>query len=296
LQPNFCLDGVCSANGVCEAGPLEPRCSGEPFRSCRSGTGTADCNDLFPGAGTCVDGPRHCFPETITRVGTCGADGTLVGTLCLPATRAAAINTVAGLPGPAALSLPVHVERGVAAAPACSNAPRPACRQIAAKHAATVLVNDAKRDCRDEVAWRFLGGEETPASAFGNPLADTDYALCIYGATPDGYVTLVDAGVEAGGQCGAKPCWRALKRGGFVYRSPSPNADGLTRIELIPGKTGKSRVVVRALGPNVPIPPLPAPLPVTVQLQADNGECWETTYDEAELKKNTATRFRAIGR
>ncbi len=108
VQPHACLDGVCPASGVCEQGPIDGICSNQRFFQCRSGTGTEDCEDVFPGAGTCVDVPRPCFGPTIERTGTCGvADAALAAVYCMPATRAAAINTTAGLPGPAALSLPI---------------------------------------------------------------------------------------------------------------------------------------------------------------------------------------------
>jgi len=84
-------------------------CSNQKFRGCLSDT---DCEGTFPGAGTCQPVPRPCFTDTITRQGTCGTQsGTLVGFFCIPATRAQAINTTAGLPGPGALSLPAHQVR-----------------------------------------------------------------------------------------------------------------------------------------------------------------------------------------
>jgi hypothetical protein len=95
---------VCPASGVCEQGPIDGICSNQRFFQCRSGTGTEDCEDIFPGAGTCVDVPRPCFGATIERTGTCGvADAALAAVYCMPATRAAAINTTAGSQVPPAL-------------------------------------------------------------------------------------------------------------------------------------------------------------------------------------------------
>ncbi len=93
-------------------GPIDSVCQGQPFRQCRSGTGTEDCDALFPGAGSCVDQPRPCFGSNITRVGTCGSQqSTLVSFFCIPATQSAVINTTAGLPGPGAIVLPVSQVR-----------------------------------------------------------------------------------------------------------------------------------------------------------------------------------------
>jgi hypothetical protein len=108
---NACDSGICPASGVCEGGPIDAFCSVQKFRSCLT---DQDCEATFPGSGTCVQAPRPCFGDTITRQGTCGTQsGTLVGFFCIPATRAPAINTTAGLPGPGALSLPAHQVRTV---------------------------------------------------------------------------------------------------------------------------------------------------------------------------------------
>ena len=109
MQPNACEpDGVCPASGVCEAGPIDSVCQGQPFRRCRSGSGTDDCDAQFPGAGSCVDQPRPCFGSRIARTGVCGTEQSeLVSIFCVPAIAADAINTMVGLPGPAVIALPV---------------------------------------------------------------------------------------------------------------------------------------------------------------------------------------------
>jgi hypothetical protein len=113
VQPNSCIpNGVCPASGVCESGPIDGICQGQTFRQCRSGTGTEDCEDIFPGAGSCIDQPRPCFGTNISRTGVCGTQqGELVAFFCIPQTRAAAINTTAGLPGPGAVQLPASQVR-----------------------------------------------------------------------------------------------------------------------------------------------------------------------------------------
>jgi len=114
VQPNSCLDGVCPASNQCENGPIDGLCSNQQFRSCRSGTGTEDCEEIFPGSGNCIDKPRPCFGTTISRQGTPGTQqGVLASIFCIPATRAAAINTTAGLAGPGALTLPTRIVRTV---------------------------------------------------------------------------------------------------------------------------------------------------------------------------------------
>ena len=114
-RPNACDNGICGANGTCDS-PIDGICSGQKFRTCTPGSGTANCEAISPGAGTCTDTPRPCFGPTISRTGQCatpGNTGTLVAFFCIPATIAPAINTTAGLPGPGALSLPAISVRAV---------------------------------------------------------------------------------------------------------------------------------------------------------------------------------------
>jgi len=109
VQPNACTpDGICPASGLCEQSPPIGQCSGQKFRGCSLINGaTADCEEVFPGAGTCENTLRPCFGSTITRTGQCGTEqGVLAAIFCIPATTAQAINTVAGLPGPGAVTLP----------------------------------------------------------------------------------------------------------------------------------------------------------------------------------------------
>ncbi len=123
-QQNACIGGSCEPNpsdpsnpndGVCPDGPYDTVCSLEPYRGC---TGDADCNP--PPAGNCSDcvpdqtcqsRPRQCFLDPIVRTGTPGTrDSILAATFCLPPTRSASINNVAGLPGPGAvLATDAHV-------------------------------------------------------------------------------------------------------------------------------------------------------------------------------------------
>jgi hypothetical protein len=98
-QPNI---DACGADGFCTGDPVDLRCTDQDFRVCSSDT---DCTPF--NAGTCTVKPRACFDDSITSTGECGtAGGTLVSFFCVPPTRAPAVNTVAGLPGPGVVKLP----------------------------------------------------------------------------------------------------------------------------------------------------------------------------------------------
>ncbi len=107
IQPNACIDGICT-NGECLANDPDGLCSNARFRSCRLEFGSEDCEDTFAGSGSCVAKNRPCFGTNVSAEGECavpGEEGTLVSFFCVPATRAAAINTTAGLPGPGLVQL-----------------------------------------------------------------------------------------------------------------------------------------------------------------------------------------------
>lgn len=285
-RPNSCLDGICPTSGVCESGPLAETCSGKPERACSLGSGTTECEDVEPGAGFCTVEPRQCRPNPMISLGSClpESSGWSAG-FCVPPTRSAAINSTVGLPGPATLFLPFETERTSIAT--CDAQPRVDCRQLAPQHRTTLLMRRDIGGKNDELAWRWLGGEETSPEAFGDPRTTDDYALCVYiGSETSALISSTQ--IERG------EGWRTRPGGGFVLRNPAATPDGVTRVELVPGATGKARIVVRGRGPRLPLPILPMPpAPVTVQLTADNGECWQATYATADFGRNDRERFRA---
>ena len=68
---------------------------------------------------------------------------------------------------------------------------------------------------------------------------------------------------------------------GFKYKDSYRTPGGLFGIKLKAGVPGKASIAVKASRKNVGLPTLPLALPLRVQLQASNGECWEATYTEA---------------
>ncbi len=185
-----------------------------------------------------------------------------------------------------------------AAGAACLPVPQAGCRRPTVPARTVLTITDRTPNTGDSVVWTWTRGEETLPAAFGDPLTATGYALCLYdesGAT----TTLVFQGtVPPGGTCGRGACWRPLARGGFWYSTRSPTADGMDQLLLAPGATGVAKVVARGRGANlsgrpVGLPPPPIALPLRVQLQATNGECWEAQY--AVAIRNAAGRFRATG-
>ncbi len=89
----------------CPAGPVDRTCAGAPEISCTNDGGCPT------GKGPCAAHNRRCFLDPIVKQGVAGTSSdTLVATFCVAETGSSTINTVAGLPGPGAISIPNTVD------------------------------------------------------------------------------------------------------------------------------------------------------------------------------------------
>ncbi len=168
----------------------------------------------------------------------------------------------------------------------CGPTPEAGCHAPGAR-AALLGLNDKSPDQRDQLVWRWSRGAMATAD-LGNPLDSTSYALCLY----DGASNLVSSAcAPAGGVCAGKYCWKRIGTSGFKYGDKYATPDGLQRLLLKPDQVGKSKILVKGRGTNLPMPSLPLATPVKVQLKNTDGGCWEASYGTA--KTNTPAKFRA---
>ena len=115
IARNACIDGPCmptgDGRGECTNGPLDSRCEVTRHRYCSY---DGDC----PSGDRCVTEARSCSLDTIALDGSADqpVDGvahpTLVGGFCMSSARSAAVNTVAGFPGPVTYEWPSEVRFG----------------------------------------------------------------------------------------------------------------------------------------------------------------------------------------
>jgi hypothetical protein len=119
---------------------------------------------------------------------------------------------------------------------------------------------------------------------FGDPVTAHDYELCIFDAGGN----VLRAQAPAGDTCGRRPCWKGVTTG-FSYSDKERTPEGVDRIRLTAGDTGKARILVRGKGDNLAMPALGGlVLPLHVQLLAEGGQCWEA----AGVIRNDATQFK----
>jgi len=138
------------------------------------------------------------------------------------------------------------------------------------------------------VTWRFRSTGSIPLADFDDPVHTTSYSLCVYaGASP---TLLFELHAPADGSCAGKPCWKARSTKGFRYRDHSRTNSGLSRIVLRTQPDVLADLVLRARGPNVPLPGQPIAEPVVVQLVKSTGpECWQGNYSSPSIKNDGNT-------
>lgn len=179
----------------------------------------------------------------------------------------------------------------------CTAVPQSGCMRPI-DHGTRLALRNASDDARDALAWQWRAGQEIAAGGFGNPLLRDGFALCVYDDS-NAPTLLLETDTPTGGTCGGRrherPCWRSLGRQGFLYRSRSRAAGGFERVLLRPGRRGRARIEFAQKGSQLTMPGMPLPLPLRVQLQDQNGSCWEASYSRKGVRTDDARHFKATG-
>jgi hypothetical protein len=178
----------------------------------------------------------------------------------------------------------------------CVGRPRPDCRAPIVTSAADLTIVNKVRDTSDAFSWRWQKGSATPVTAFGDPVTTDPYTLCVFDESTATPRLLLGVKIPAGGICGRKSCWSGIGRPkgskGFRYADSKGTVNGITAITLAPGITGKAKISVRGKGARLGLPPLPAPIPLRVQLGPASGACFDARYAPGGVRKNDTSRFR----
>lgn len=153
----------------------------------------------------------------------------------------------------------------------CPATPLSTCRQPGLSKAKILIKNDPVDDDKDKLIWKWLKGDVTPKTAFGDPVP-SDSTFCIYAGTAQNLVS--EASIEGGVACPS--CWTETTPG-FKYKV---SGAGIEKILMKSGDTpGKAKIVLKGKGSALPsLPTVPVSLPILVQLSNTDGECWEANY------------------
>jgi hypothetical protein len=169
----------------------------------------------------------------------------------------------------------------------CIIGPKPTCKHTTAPLQAKFQIKDKTPDAGDQVQFKWNKGAATGVAEFGSPTTTDDYALCVFNP---GLVMQLDA--PAGGVCGTSQCWKTLSIKGFAYKDAQRTPDGVDKVVLKAGLSGKAKVQLNGKGDNLPVLPLPLTLPARVQLQSENGTCFEGSFSTVGQQINNATQFK----
>jgi CSLREA domain-containing protein len=288
-EDNFpCNNGTLDAGEACDDGsPVAGDCCAFDCTFVASGVACEDSNPCTQsqcdGGGACVVATNvaagtycnldssFCTIERCDGAGTCAAAGNIT---CSPCRRC--------------------VPSGF-----CVDNMLTGCRRPTVAGASRLTLKPELGRTPDLVKWRWARGQETASDDFGDPAATDDYQLCIFETTGSASQLMQGTAFPAGGTCGDGPCWTPLGtppgERGFRYENRDPLLGFAGSLLLRPGAEGRAQITARTRtgGPSGTglFFRLDADPPVKVQLQREDGTCWEAVYTTPLV--STDTRFRA---
>jgi hypothetical protein len=151
---------------------------------------------------------------------------------------------------------------------ACTPAPATGCRFVTGRHQNWILYYETRATDPDDVfTWAWRGGKDTQISDFGNP-ATTGYSFCIYDASDRTQPVVGISPTQDASQ------WHKLDDG-FLYRVFGDQK--LRKLMLRAELNGRGKILAHGDSTTVNHI-LPFVTPVVVQVQEDNGTCWESDF------------------
>ncbi len=151
---------------------------------------------------------------------------------------------------------------------------------------------------KEKLIAKLLKGPATAQTDLGNPLAlgGTGYALCIYAGTAHATTLEVNRAGDTSCSGGATACWTPLGDAppdgkGYKYKDEDLSANGVSQIQL---KGGATKIIVKAKGPNLPLPianAFSSATSVTLQVRGDDiPQCFGVTL--SDIKKQETDSFK----
>jgi hypothetical protein len=158
-----------------------------------------------------------------------------------------------------------------------------------------LAISDRTVAVRDVIRWTWRRGQIIDVRDMGNPLVDTQYAVCIFDHTDEEPILITSMNVPA-----AAPKWKPIKKNRLKYVDSPGTFDGVRKIRMIPKvKEYRSKLQFRARGVNLV---LPAPYSSTeymdvdskviVQLRTSENSCWQSSFNQSQSFRNQATKYR----
>jgi len=253
--------GVCDLEESCTGASAACPADTKSTAVCRPSTGACDAADSCDGVAvtcpadaaqpdgtSCSDG-AFCNGDELCQAGSCQSGTTPCTQLCNESTDSCG--------------------------PGCLPAPQ-TCRTAAKS---ILLVKDKGDNTKDKLIWKWIKGEATSQTEFGDPTLTADYTLCIYAGGTQSLVA--QAVIPAGAN------WQPLSSKGYKFFDTTGAPNGVTKSILKGNAQDKAKALVKGKGDDLPDLTLPLADPVTVQLvNGDSGLCFGASYSGAQLQKN----------
>ena len=138
-----------------------------------------------------------------------------------------------------------------------------------------LLLKNNSDNLKDKLIWKFTGGMLASTQMdFADPTTTTGYRLCIYD----------DGGLRSQVSIPASAFWVPISTTGYKYKDTAATASGVAKAILKSGIPGKSKIILKGKGTNLPDPidTLALSGAVTVQMvNSNSGACWADTYATA---------------
>jgi hypothetical protein len=175
---------------------------------------------------------------------------------------------------------------------ACDDAPIMGC--LAAAKSSFQIKDNATDDSKDQMKWKWGNGDFVDQAMLGNPVLTTGYALCVYDEIGDSPSLVARAAIRP------SALWVDKSPKGVQFKDKDADNDGVTKVQIKTGAATKSKAQLAAKGVDA-ILPTPVSLTqflnidseVTVQLVADNGTCFSSTFVAGGVSKNDGSQFKA---
>lgn len=272
---------ICDPNENCTAVPGQP-CPADvvapPSTVCRASAGECDVADQCTGVAgqTCSSDAKQtastpCNEDNdVCTVDACNGSGACV--------FGSALNCSDGN---------ACTQDSCDAQDGCEYTGAPALTCASASKAVLKVRDNASVNSGDSVKFLWKGGPSLVPD-MGDPTQTTSYELCIYDSTG----VQLAMGVPPG--AGWTTLGQPSSPKGYKFKDSAGTNDGVTQIKTKGSNLDKAQVKVIAKGENVPdTGVLPFQYPVTAQVYASDGMCWEAEFDAPQTKKNELGKFGA---
>ena len=319
-------DAPLKINLVCRAGSgdvcdPDERCTGNAGQGCPADVVSPPTTQCRAGAGDMCDPPENCTAipaqpcpaNNVTPGGTqcrasagqcdvaeqctgtpgqlCPANGFAPPTTTCDADSSVCTNDKCNGSGTCVFQSNVDCEDGnICTQDSCD--PDDGCQSVgapsnscASSTKAILKIKDKGDNTKDGVKFLWRGGPSL-VQDMGDPTSTTRYELCIY----DSGGVRMAMGVPGGAN------WKLVgspsSPKGYLYKDLTSSQDGIKLIKTKGSNLDKAKVKVVGKGNQLPDnAQLPFELPVTAQLYASDGMCWEAQFNTGQSKKNDTQAF-----